>query len=253
MSNQGLKRVIFIASANHSGSTLVGCILGANFKNDFQGFHIGEAHAFFNKRHDLFGVYEGFGDVWSKIDPGVGYANAYGEIFGKVKTSTIIDSSKTLRNLQLQAETCRANGWPLHVVVTCRPFVKIWRSGKKNGNAINRIKGNINSYFHIMDFIKESDLPYTIVNIEKIVESPTRITQKLCDAVGLEYFSGKENYWEFEHQHLYGNRTQGRMLKTGELQAFDTKRTKSLPCTRNVFLNEQKVIEMEEFLVENSI
>ncbi|MFW6046298.1 MAG: hypothetical protein ACOCP4_00645 [Candidatus Woesearchaeota archaeon] len=53
-----MDKIIFIMGADHSGSTMVGCILGAN-KNPLKYFHTGELYAFFDPNKKIFGKTRG--------------------------------------------------------------------------------------------------------------------------------------------------------------------------------------------------
>ena len=211
------KKVIFVAGADHSGSTLIGCILGAH-PNPFRFFHVGEIHAFFRQKHKNFGNPRSaskmmYGEFWNTIDPKVGYEQAYQEIFFKSKTNTIIDSSKSFIHLNNVISYCEREQLPLHIIVTYRPFDKIWKSDIKRKHQPSKVATNLSGYIKITEKLSIlKKYPYTIINVEQLIMNPRKMTQVLCHAVGIPYFAGKEKYWNYPSIHLYGSTTQRKHL-----------------------------------------
>jgi hypothetical protein len=250
-------KIIFIAGADHSGSTLAGAILGAD-KKPYRHFHIGEAHAFFCKGNKRFGNPKAArkmtgGEIWDEIDPMVGYENAYEEIFNKTKAEMIIDSSKTPRNLSIFKTACVEKQYSIHVVVTFRPFAKIWNSDLKRNKNEKKIIQNINRYFRYKKMVMDQGLEYSIINMENLILDPPGITSALCSATGVPYFKGKENYWQFPGCHLYGSHTQRRHFSKPQTAGFDARKVLKMPSISASFLQEKSVRSIEEFLMSNSL
>jgi hypothetical protein len=252
------KKIIFITGASHSGSTLVGCILGAQESTPFTYFHIGEVHAFFDKKHKNFGNPRaagktGLGRIWSEIDYHLGYDQAHMQIFNKAGSRVIIDSSKSMKRFEMVRAVSEKNNWSLFTVIAYRPFAKIWESDARRQVREARIKKNINTYRSVKKQIIEAGFDYAIVDIEQLILSPGQITRSLCHAAGIPYFEGKENYWHFPSCHLYGSATQRRHLNRPEQAGYDISKVRIAPEIRHPFLEREDVRELDRFFSDHAL
>lgn len=251
------KKIIFIAGADHSGSTLTGAILGAD-EILYRYFHVGEVYAFFCENKKQFGKVmaarrKAGGRIWDKIDHTVGYENAYREIFDKTNAKVIIDSSKTPENFEICKKACAENQYSIHVVLTFRPFAKIWSSDSKRDKEEKQIIRNINRYFNFKKMVIEQGFEYSIINIENLIMNPSGVTRALCNAVGIPYFKGKENYWNYPGCHLYGSQTQRRHFNKPETAGFNAKKIMNPPNILIPYLENRRIRVMEEFLKANTL
>lgn len=223
------RKVVFIAGANWSGSTLVGCILGAS-RHAFEPFHVGEAHSFFRPDKPNYGRPRGVSRVtkfWDSVDHTVGPENAYLEIARKSDTRVIVDSSKAIPWLATQMEVCRDIGAEFILLVTFRPFEAFFRSAeKKRGDAAAALQ-NLRYYDRFFEELDEN-VEWASVNIENLVRHPERSTKILCDYTGIPYFPGKSKYWKYHLFHLYGSSSQRKRLNEGE-KAFRKPQEKRVP------------------------
>jgi hypothetical protein len=207
------KRVIFVAGADRSGSTLVGCILGST-RTPFEVFHIGEAHAFFKNgrryadHRQATDMSPEAGKIWEKVNPELGYQTAYPQLFHLSRTRTLIDSSKTPSSLTEQIDVCEKLGYELLVVITFRPFDGIFSSDKKRNKDDEYCLKNLRRYRTLMKLLERHPIPFIVIDVEKLISSPRSETRRLCMATGIPYFSGKEEYWRYSHCHLSGATTQ---------------------------------------------
>jgi hypothetical protein len=267
MSGNTPRRIIYIAGANHSGSTLAGCILGAH-PAPFTYFHVGEIHAYFRRTRRAYLIFrrtiKSFGDpkaarkanggeIWDAIDPEVGYQNAYREIFEKSGAEIIIDSSKKPHHFRTAARACKKNRWPLHVVITFRPFAKIWQSDLNRENLKLSIIKNIHNYVELKEKIIDSHYPWTILNVEQLILNPPDMTRALCDAVGVPYFEGKERYWNYPGCHLYGSLTQRRHMKNPKNAGYDASKVATQAHVEHPFLKEKRIQKVEQFLANHAV
>lgn len=251
------KKIIFIAGADHSGSTLVGAILGAS-RTQFEYFHVGEVHAFFRKDNVRYGQAKAAnkspgGEIWGQIDHTVGYENAYSEIFKKTKSEIIIDSSKTPRNLRVCIASCVENTFPMHVVIIFRPLAKIWHSDLNRSRAEEKIIQNIKRYTRLKKMVIDQGIPHSILNMESLILDPAGITKVLCRETGVPYFDGKENYWNFPSCHLYGSRTQRRHLKKPQTAGYDIQKVLTPARTTVPFLEQKNMRYIETFMTEQAL
>lgn len=247
-------RIIIIAGAAHSGSTMVGCILGAA-PDPYRDFYVGEISAFFQRRrlpflpqHRTYGTFidwyvrakpsnagstlplpnaeehrflERFvpaDSVWRRIDHRVGSEHAYEEIERVTGTTTIVDSSKGLRWIETQSRVCSRRGWKLDIVLCIKSFASIAHSLEKRGKSPRQIARSLNYYERFER--RYGAMRRCVVDIDRLVREPAAITEGLCATLDVPYFAGKERYWEFRLDYRFGASLQRRQLWGGEDPGF---------------------------------
>jgi hypothetical protein len=207
------RRIIFICGADHSGSTLIGCALASEPGVSHDVFHVGECHAFFDKAHPKFAKVPANSSVWPNVDANVSTGDVYAEIFRNSGARIVVDSSKKLEWALAQARACKRSGIDFSVLVTIRPFAELIYSLTKRdvelGQAIKRIK----YYRAFLRFIDRAN-PSAIygVDTKNFCEDPAVHLEALCRIMDIPYFPGKEMYWNFRHQHLFGASVQRRQI-----------------------------------------
>jgi hypothetical protein len=210
--------VIYVCGVAHSGSTLVGCVLGANALGPYVYFHVGECHAFFDRTHRNFGtpraasrrrIYHVGGNFWERVDPAVGPEGAYAEIFEKSGAEVLIDSSKQLDWGAVQADVCRRLGFEFVAIVTMRSFVHLVHSAMKRGASKESAIDALRYYIRLTEFLRQAR-PRKVVGVDTQIfcTSPAKYLMRLCRIVEIPFFEGKELYWIYPHMHLYGSRIQ---------------------------------------------
>lgn len=220
----GFLKYIFIAGADHSGSTLIGSVLGSHPDGPFRFFHVGELYAYFKQSKKTWGKPGQAsqmppGGVWRKIDPSLSYPSGVAQLAKIVRPEAIIDSSKTPQNLSEIAKALPP-GAELTVLLTYRPFKKIILSDRNRGKSDSAIKNNLLRYEEIARLIDSHNLKSVVVSTESLLESPSPYLRLICERVDIPYFEGKEEYWNFEHCHLYGARTQRQHIRFPESAGY---------------------------------
>ena len=252
------KRVIFIAGASHSGSTLLGCILGSHPDNPFQYFHVGEVHAFFSSTHEKYGkpygAIQAGGTIWNDIDYSLGPSGAYAELFRASGTDVLIDSSKNIKWLHSQYLICRQKGWDFQIVVSYRPFGGIWSSSEKRKDSVNKNISNLMYYHHLLSEIKKIGIDIDVLDLRLLVEEPSIMTQLLCAKTNILYFPGKEYYWNFMHFHLFGAAAQRKDLKDPSVARYYQQNSSSYSIDQlPVNVNQKKCLYDAENFLKNRI
>ena len=138
--------------------------------------------------------------VWSKIKD-LREGEFHRKAFDMLGVNQIIDSSKEL------AWVFDSNRWASGKV---RVFnLLIWKdpvdlaySYFKRGHDIWRWRDGFVTY-HARLF--KLGLPFATVNYRELAEAPGAKLKDVCKAIGVEYFAGKENFWEKEHHQLFGS------------------------------------------------
>lgn len=234
-----LERVIFVAGAGHSGSTLIGCALGACPDNSV--FHAGECYAFFEP-----GTLHGNTDgkpLWRDINPDV--VVPYREIASATGARIIVDFSKRLPWLRHQAEACRDVS--LSVVISYRPFERIVASSLKRGRPHGRAAGEVIRYYRNMIAAIDDLRPVHAItaDVQQFCTDPARELRRLCSALSLPYFVGKERYWEFPSHHLFGASVQRKQFDGRRLGGYNIPPASDAPEARQLLSKHRNHAEIE--------
>lgn len=245
-----MRKAIFVAGSDHSGSTLLGCVLGSNSKNVFDNFHVGEAHAFFKGKNK--GRYGGAvrrsekGKIWASVNPELGYSTLLAQLKDVVKYSTVIDSSKTAGNLRVFHEQALRERHDFVCLISYRPFGKIWQSEMHRQIPPRRALNKLLWYREVLSYVDEMSIAHAVINTEDFIDSPSLYAKTICDFAGIEYFPGKEEYWLHEHCHLFGGGTQNRHIEnpgTGQFIVGKKRQKVQLPDTGyNDVLNDLEAV-----------
>jgi hypothetical protein len=239
------ERVIFIAGASWSGSTMIGCVLGASDSNDI--LHIGEAHAFFTITRPKYGNPAKARErtaIWDHINYRAGPENAYSEIVAVTGASVIVDSSKDLRWLKTQLDVCKRTGVPITILVTFREFDAFLWSGERRYQDPELGLKKIYYYDRFLRHSLVSD--WRAINTRRFALTPIENTKRLCDAVNIPYFSGKERYWEFPLLHLYGSSSQRK-------GPFEYRSSPETPHPQRSLVDESNLRPLEAILTERCL
>ena len=253
------KKVIFIVGSNFSGSTLAGCVLGANKLSAFENWHVGEIHSFFKPQANRYGkpekaVLSSAGAIWDSVDYSVGYHGAYDElIYRPPETDVLIDSSKTPNNLEIQLEHRCQEKFDFRCVMTYKPFNRIWLSSLARGNKNHKIKSIILNYRRQLNLLKDYRVPFIGINTEDFIGKPELHTEALCEFCEIPYFSGKHEYWRWPFAHLYGSDTQRDHLNDPSKAGYDLGRPGSDGEFTNDFLEKPEIKELEKDVISHLV
>ena len=197
------KRAILVSGANHSGSTLLGAMIGAS-PNWSDHPHVGEAHAFFDKNHELFGVTRCATDHedcehWSKVKKLA--PTPFRQMLRKFDTDTIVDSSKLKSWFDLVP-----TDFETHHVLIWRCPMSLQSSFRKRLDATH---ANIrtNSELKVTrEFCKAYSGKFVATSLEALTADPESVLEQICEAVDIPFFPGKSRFWEYENHHFGGAR-----------------------------------------------
>lgn len=201
------RKYISIYGPNHGGTTLLGAMLGAT-KEYSEVVHVGEVYAFFSKKHRLFGSKAcncglSICPHWDVLNPRA--PNPFNHIFKKNSTKVIVDSSK---NNFLTSQ----NSWYERVPNSFdKRNVIIWRCPdalkasyrKRFPRAEADFKANEDLAI-LYRTIKKLKGNFVGISLERLSRTPSESLEFLCKHLNIPYFSGKENFWEFEQHHFGG-------------------------------------------------
>lgn len=223
------KKVIFIGGTSHSGSTMLDMMLG----NDEHGFSVGELYAlFYPYRPHHFKPQCGCGNprckIWQeikKIDKHTVYEYLF-KMFPEV--FFIVDSSKDPWWIKEQLEVLKSKNIHTYILLIWKRPEAFAYSMLKRGKK-NWLKFWIN-YHKLFFTLFPNFIP---VSYESLVQNPSKELKRICNLIGIEYFKGKEFFWQKTHHVLFGSLS----VKKYKTIYYDLNYTQCLPQS---ILNEIK-------------
>jgi hypothetical protein len=194
-----LKKIIQVYSAAYSGSTMLELMIG----NAPDAFVTGEVWALYNldrrimcscgdgDRCPVWSVMRGFKD-W-RLYPKL--AEFYPEV------NVFTDSSKMRNWFRMQRKVNRGAFDTKMVAVFKHPWSYLYSVWKRKD------KQNIWAWYTAYREVLSNMRVDAVVEYEKLAADPSGTLRKICEAVGVEYFDGKELFWNREREHhlLYGS------------------------------------------------
>jgi len=174
--------------------------------NDPRAFSLGEVYAWFHPyRTDHFSITCSCGQStcpWNKLKT-LEEDKFYAKSFDILDVDVLVDSSKNLtwvidNNIQARKEAIDV----FNVLLYKEP-VSFFYSYWKRGFSINKARKDIFIKYYRRFF--QSNLPFTVLNYNKLVADPASTLESLCQLLGISYFEGKQRFWEKEHHYLFGS------------------------------------------------
>jgi hypothetical protein len=205
------KKVCFIAGAGHSGSTLLGLLLGSHSSS----FYAGEAvktkylHNHTKLLHKRVCKFCGIDcPLWGNffIQPS---PDLYEQISQRVKRSLIIDSTKEINWLKVQIDQLlNINDITVFLIFLQRDGRAVVNSqlrkypDRSPRSIIEKWQRHIHQTKILFD---QFPSPKTIVQYEELATQPAIIIQQLCTFLQIRYEPEMLNYSQVNHHVLGGN------------------------------------------------
>lgn len=185
-------KAIQIYSASFSGSTMLDLMLG----NGEGCLSCGEIYALFrpfDERHEA-----DQGVFWENVrEKGEDYLYSKLRRFGY---HTIIDSSKNFNWYQTRLEEAKELNLPVYKICIFKsPEEWAW-SVIKRRNLVS-----MDTWTYIHSIIIHEVNPQVYVEYRTLAEHPAETLRQICEQFEVNYFDGKERYWETENTQLFGN------------------------------------------------
>jgi len=228
------KKVIFIASAAYSGSTMLDMMLS----NRPDGFSVGEVVALFRPhRPHHFGAECGCGSPSCRIWKNVlkeGEHNVYQTLFGSFPDLRfIVDSSKHPFWIEKQSKNALRQGFDVvHVLLWKEPGAFAHSMLKRQQPHWR--KHWIRYYHQYASILAKlgSRISFHSLSYETLARNPEACLEKLCGGVGISKKLNQAEFWNKQHHALFGNdsakvhltnRTEvGRGIRQGEITKRDS-------------------------------
>jgi hypothetical protein len=204
------KKVCFIAGAGHSGSTLVGMVLGS-LPDCFYAGEAGKTRYLHNSKKDprkrmckLCGpecpVWSGF-HVRGDID-------LYEQISQTVDKPIVIDSTKNLKWLRERVRSLEATSSVPHFIFLQRDGRAVINSRVRkypNKDPEDLIGAWVERMVETQALFDELTCPKAILRYEEFASEPERMTRQLCQFLNIDYLSDVLDFYLHEHHPLGGN------------------------------------------------
>ena len=197
-----MNKVIFVASASYSGSTLLDMTLG----NDPAGFSLGEVSAVYwpTKKHHLrrecsCGIYNC--EVWKSLEK-VPETLLYKSLFDtRPSLNFIVDSSKSPLWIKRRVRDLKQQGIDYRIAVIWKTPLEIAQSFDKRGKFDRWARSWVN-YYRLLHTLQPDN--WTMIQYSEYASQPKAL-KEICENLGINWFIGKEAYWEKTQHVLFGN------------------------------------------------
>lgn len=197
-----IKKIIRVAGTSHSGSTMLDLMLS----NAYNAFSCGEINALFRpyRMHHydpICGCLNPNCTIWKEVKS-EGEKNTWNTLFRLFpKIDIFVDSSKDPVWLIDQKKYDKWHKANVKNVLIWKTPEEYAYSRYKRGLIKNWKKSYIN--YHLKYFTIADD--WISIKYSDLAKNPPRKLKRLCDVLGLEYWPGKEKYWDKEHHTLFGS------------------------------------------------
>lgn len=196
-------KVIYIVSTGRSGSTLVDVILG----NSPVGHSLGEIYAIyrpFKKNHlDASCRCQNTQCKYETIIKNSDEDSFHENLLKKTDIEYLVDSSKDLNYLIDCYNRNLEKNISQHFLVVYKSPINLCYSHFKRGKSI---KSWMRYYNYYNEFI-ETNIPFTAVNYEELVEEPKLILTKICDIFDIPYSIRNIDFWKNTPHYYFGSKS----------------------------------------------
>ena len=195
------KKVIFVAGAQYSGTTLLDAILA----NDDHGFSCGEVKTYFYpyRPHHYepdCGCATPDCDIWPQIKK-LGEKNVHASIFNRFPdVDFIVDSSKEILWIASQIKNLRKQNIETQNILIWKTPDEIAHSFNKRGRIDDWEKNWANYYRLYFTLIEQ----WASVKYADFVKSEDCL-KTICNYLDIPFFPEKKEYWNRQHHTLFGN------------------------------------------------
>lgn len=204
MGSETMTKVILVASAAYSGSTMLDLMLS----NANMGFSCGEISALFRpwRPYHLDPVC-GCGnqdcEVWQRIRA-FGERRVYEGVLAQFPDRAyLVDSSKDLAWLRDQQRYLAETDLEPRYVLLWKTPLEYAYSCWKRGSAKHWARRWASYYKRFLSFAPR----WLSVSYRDLARRPAQTLKELCDALGIAYQVGKERFWERRQHSLWGSDT----------------------------------------------
>jgi hypothetical protein len=207
------KSLVMILGAARSGTTMLDLMLG----NADDVFSCGEVWGLF-RPHRLhhFSPRCLCGDpecaVWKRLAT-VEESEFHAAALAQDGINFVIDSSKDLRWLLDSHKWAAASGFKIYNIIIWKDPMSLSYSHWKRGRPVDFYrKAFVRYYGRFLNL----GLPFISVSYNRVIEDSVQVLRELCDALGMQYESGREEFWRKRHHHMFGSAGTARQVNSGK-------------------------------------
>ncbi len=205
--------LINICGTSRSGSTMLDLMLG----NAPNAFSCGEVSAWFRpyrKHHFRLDCPCGQDPcpVWSELKD-LPMSEFHAQAAARLGVDYIVDSSKDLCWLIDAQRWAIDEGMLVFNLLIWKHPIDLAYSHWKRGRSPANWRSEFVKYHQRLFQLNPA---LCSVNQDDLVRDPQTILAQICTLVGMEYFEGKERFWEKTHHHLFGSNGARRQVESGE-------------------------------------
>jgi len=203
------EKICFITGAAHSGSTLLGLILGSHSKT----FFMGEANKVtyfsdpnFEPERKYCRVCGKECKIWSKIDPDKD--NVYEQLFNLTKKSILIDSTKNLDWISRQLKNIknvRISSLMIFLKRDLRAVINSMARKYPNRTLERLINDWINQITETKKFYNSFQGKKIEIFYEDLTLNPDKVIHDLCHFLEISYEPGMKEFYYKDHHAIGGN------------------------------------------------
>ena len=213
--DKDMKNIVQVFGSGRTGTTMTHLMLG----NASDAFSCGEIYSFFRpwRSHHYkpeCACKRGYSECfWRKLD------NIHPRGFHKKLTEEaggqwVIDESKNLRWIVDSQQWAQKNNMNIFNILMYKKPINLMHSFWKRGRPLNQVTKVYINYYEC--FLK-LNIPFVSINLEELTNNPKEQLMRICDVIGMEYFEGKERFWEKQHCHLFGSLGVRKQMEKGDM------------------------------------
>ena len=194
--------LIHVYGTDRSGSTMLDVMLG----NAPDAFSCGEVSAWFRPyRNHHFQIdclcAQTPCTVWEKFK-NVHEEDFHAAVVKELTVKYVIDSSKDICWLIDSQKWASRSGLKTVNLLIWKDPIELAYSYWKRGKKVNSWR---KSFVSCYGRLIRTGLSFLSIRYSDLAVDPSHSLEKLCNALGMLYFEGKERFWEKQHHHLFGS------------------------------------------------
>lgn len=247
--------VISIGCPSRSGSTMLDLMLG----NAYNSFSLGEVYAKFRPfRSYHLDPQCGCGNLdcrYRKVISECSRRSLYTTCFEKFDVEYLIDSSKRLSWIIDASKVAEGRNYRYINVLIYKNPIELSHSFFKRGHDPMFWR---NYYVLYYRRFFSTGMPFVAVNYNDFMAGLPDSLERLCTAINMPYFSGKERFWEKQHHHYFGSGGVRRLLQSDNPvlwreESFSPEFEAIIPSIETRVQNDSEVQGVSKILRENDV
>jgi hypothetical protein len=213
--------LINVCGPSYSGTTILDLMLG----NAPDAFSCGEVYGWFRPWREFHSRIDCLCGAdpcpWWQPLKNVSERQFHREVCLRLGVKYVVDSSKALSWVLDNNGWARSNQLKVVNVLVWKDPLAHAHSHWKRG-----VAPAIAGYHFVRYYTRffQLKLPFVSINYNRLVHAPDEQLGRLCQAVGMPWFEGKERFWTKQHHHLFGNRIVRSQLGGGNMQLRGSER-----------------------------